>query len=97
MPRHSITVTSYHADNTVCPSEHQHTRSGKPLTEGCTGRDHFIASCSCTAWTSSRSSTKNYAAEDGRRHRAAQQRAESAAQPNGPAVLRELLRLDADV
>lgn len=97
MLRHSITVTAYHADNTVCSSEHQHTRSGKPLTEGCTGRDHFIASCSsCTTWTSSRSSTKNYATEEGRRHRAAQQQAESAAQPKGPAVLRELLQLDAD-
>ncbi|WP_435220724.1 hypothetical protein [Streptomyces sp. Tue6028] len=96
MLRHSITVIAYHADNTVCLSEHQHTRIGKPLTEGCTGRDHFIASCSCATWTNSRSSTKNYAIAQGTRHRAAQQRAESAAQPKGPAVLRELLRFDAD-
>lgn len=97
MLHHSITVAAYHADNTVCPSEHQHTRSGKPLTERCTGRNHFIASCSCTTWTSSHSSTKNYATEGGRRHRAAQQRADPAAPPKGPTVLRELLRLDADV
>ncbi|WP_406356295.1 hypothetical protein [Streptomyces sp. NBC_00658] len=96
MPRHSITVTAYHADNTVCPSEHQHARSGKPLTKGCTGRDHFVASCSCSTWTSSRSSTRNYSTAQGRRHRAEQQQAESAAPPKGPAVLRELLQLDAD-
>lgn len=65
MPRHSITVTAYHSDDSVCPSEHQHTRSGKPLTEGCTGQNHFISTCSCTTWTSNRSSTKNYATEEG--------------------------------
>lgn len=96
MPRHSITVTAYHSDNSVCPSEHQHTRSGKPLTEGCTGRNHFISTCSCTTWTSNRSSTKNYAIAQGRHHRAAQQQAESPAPSKGPALLRELLRLDAD-
>jgi hypothetical protein len=96
MPRHSITVTAYHSDNTVCPSEHQHTRSGKPLTEGCTGRDHFTSTCSCTTWTSNRSSTKNYATAVGRRHRAAQLQAETGMPSKGPAGLRELLRLDAD-
>lgn len=96
MPRHSITVTAYHTDNTVCPSEHQHARSGEPLTEVCTGRDRFVASCSCSTWTSSRSSTKNYSTAQGRRHRAEQQPAESTALPKGPALLRELLRFDAD-
>lgn len=96
MPRHSITVTAYHSDDTVCPSEHQHTRTGKPLTEGCTGRDHFISTCSCTTWTSNRSSTKNYATEEGRRHRASQQRTQSAEPSKRPAVLRELFRLGAD-
>lgn len=60
------------------------------------GRTHFVASCSRTAWTSGRSSTKSYAAEEGGRNRAVQRRAESAAPPKGPAVLRGLLRLDAD-
>ncbi|WP_405539639.1 hypothetical protein OG787_46810 [Streptomyces sp. NBC_00075] len=96
MPRHSITVTAYHSDDTVCPSEHKHTRTGEPLTEGCTGQDRFISTCSCTTSTSSSSSTKNYAIAEGRRHRAAQQQEESPAPSKGPAVLRELLRLDTD-
>ncbi|MFF3689960.1 hypothetical protein [Streptomyces sp. NPDC002187] len=96
MPRHSITVTAYHSDDTVCPSAHQHTRTGKPLTEGRAGRDHFISTCSCTTWTSNPSSTKNYDIAQGRHHRAAQQQAESRSPSKGPAVLRKLLRLDAD-
>ncbi|MFJ4532645.1 hypothetical protein [Streptomyces nigrescens] len=97
MPRHSITVTAYHADDTICPSEHRHTTGGTPLTEACTGRARFLATCSCKEWTSQPSSTKSYAAEQGKRHRAAHIPAKSAAPSKGPAVLRELLRFDADV
>lgn len=61
MTYHSITVTAYHADGTICPSEHRHTTSGSPLNEGCTGRKRFPATCSCKQWTSGRSSTKSYA------------------------------------
>ncbi|SEC13764.1 hypothetical protein [Streptomyces sp. 2314.4] len=96
MPRHSITVTAYHADSTICPSGHKHTTGGTPLTEGCTGRARFLATCSCKEWTSSSSSTKSYAAEQGRRHRAAQLPAKSAATSKDSAVLRELLRFGAE-
>ncbi|UYB40912.1 hypothetical protein SLV14_003590 [Streptomyces sp. Je 1-4] len=96
MPRHSITVTAYHADGTICPSGHRHTTGGTPLTEGCTGRERFVATCSCNVWTSSPSSTKSYAAELGRRHRSDQRPANSTPPPKGPAVLRELLQFDAE-
>ncbi|MFI1865234.1 hypothetical protein [Streptomyces jumonjinensis] len=68
--RHSITVTAYHPDKTVCPPSHKYTTSNRPLTEGCTGRDQFVASCTC-AWAGTPSATKGYAAETGRRHRTA--------------------------
>lgn len=96
MTRHSITVTAYHADGTICPSDHRHTTGGKPLTEGCPGRERFFATCSCKQWTSDHSSTKSYAAELGRRHRSHQLPAKSAPPSKGPAVLRELLRFDAE-
>ncbi|MGA5631416.1 hypothetical protein [Streptomyces lydicamycinicus] len=95
MPRHSITVTAYHADGTICPSEHRHTTGGNPLTEGCTGRERFLATCSCKQWTSGPSSTKSYAAEQGRRHRSNQLPAKSTPPSKGPAALRKLLRFDA--
>ncbi|KIZ17852.1 hypothetical protein [Streptomyces natalensis] len=95
MPRHSITVTAYHADGTICPSEHRHTTGGSPLTKGCTGRERLLATCSCNQWTSSPSSTKTYAAEQGRRHRSNQLPAKSAPPSKGPAVVRQLLRFDA--
>ncbi len=95
MPRHSITVTAYHADGTICPSGHRHTTGGTPLTEGCTGRDRFLAACSCKQWTSSPSSTKSYAADLGRRHRSDQLPAKSASLSKGPAASRQLLRFDA--
>ncbi|MFJ9419991.1 hypothetical protein ACIRPT_38435 [Streptomyces sp. NPDC101227] len=96
MPRHSITVTAYHPDRTVCPSDHRYTTSGKPLTEGCTGRTMFLATCSCKKWTGNPSSTKNYATEMGRRHRGSQHQAKSPTSAHGPAALRELLQFDAD-
>lgn len=39
MPRHSITLTAYHADGTICLSEHRHTTGSTPLTEGCARRE----------------------------------------------------------
>ncbi|MGW1374708.1 hypothetical protein ACWD6P_10620 [Streptomyces sp. NPDC002446] len=96
MSRHSITVSAYHADGTICPADHRHTTGGMPLIEGCTGRERFLARCSCKQWASGPSSTKSYAAELGRRHRADQLPAKSTPSPKGPAVLRELLRLDAE-
>ncbi|MCX4637977.1 hypothetical protein OG775_23085 [Streptomyces platensis] len=65
-------------------------------TEGCTGRKRFLATCSCKQWTSNPSSTKTYAAEQGRRHRSDQLPAKSAPPSKGPAVVRELLRFDAE-
>lgn len=47
-------------------------------------------------WTSSPPSTKSYAAEQGRRHRSDQLPAESTLPPKGPAVVLELLRIDAE-
>ncbi|MCF3172589.1 hypothetical protein IPZ61_04560 [Streptomyces sioyaensis] len=96
MLRHSITVTAYHADGTICPSAHRHTAGGTPLTEGCTGRERFIATCNCKKWTSSPSSPKSYAAEQGKRHRADQPQPKPTTASKGPAALRELLQLDAE-
>ncbi|MFH8684213.1 hypothetical protein [Streptomyces lydicus] len=93
MPRHSITMTAYHADGTICPADHHR---GAPLTEGCPGRERFLATCTCKQWTSDPSSTKTYAAELGRRHRADLLPAKSTPPPKGPAALRELLRFDAE-
>ncbi|MER7047562.1 hypothetical protein [Streptomyces jumonjinensis] len=67
---HKVTVTAYHPDSTVCPPDHTYTTSNRPLTEGCAGRERFIASCRCGTWTGTPSATKGYAAEMGRRHRA---------------------------
>ncbi|MFF2025051.1 hypothetical protein ACFVW2_24995 [Streptomyces sp. NPDC058171] len=67
---HKVIVTAYHPDSTVCLPEHKYTTSNRPLAEDCPGRSGFVASCDC-AWRSSRSATKGYTAEMGRRHRAA--------------------------
>lgn len=95
MPRHSVTVTAYHADGTTCPSGHRHTSGRTPLTEGCTGRGRFLAVCSFKQWTSGPSSTKSYAADRGRRHRSDQFPEKCAPLSKGPATLRQLLRFDA--
>ncbi|MER7050595.1 hypothetical protein [Streptomyces jumonjinensis] len=67
---HKVTVTAYHPDKTVCPPDHKYTTGNRALAEGCPGRTGFVASCDC-AWSSTRSATKGYAAEMGRRHRTA--------------------------
>ncbi|GAA1403174.1 hypothetical protein GCM10009639_47540 [Kitasatospora putterlickiae] len=58
--------TDHHADGTVCPPAHKHTSSGKPLTEGCTGRAYSTATCTC-GWTT-RNTAKGYTDETRRRH-----------------------------
>ncbi|MER6913360.1 hypothetical protein ABT354_16965 [Streptomyces sp. NPDC000594] len=68
---HKVTVNAYHPDSTVCPPEHKYTTSNRPLAEGCPGRTVFFAICACGSWSSTGSATKGYAAEMGRRHRAA--------------------------
>ncbi|SOE15075.1 hypothetical protein SAMN06272775_6005 [Streptomyces sp. 2323.1] len=93
MPRHSITVTAYHADGTICPSDQRHTTGGTSLTEGCTERERFLAACSCKQWTSGPSSTKSHATRQGRRHHSDRLTAPSAPPPQGPAALGDLLRL----
>ncbi|MEV7925977.1 hypothetical protein [Kitasatospora sp. NPDC088779] len=43
--------TDHHADGTVCPPEHRHTTSGRPLVEGCPGRAYSKAVCTCGEWS----------------------------------------------
>ncbi len=96
MPHHLITMTAYHSENTVRPAEHQHTRSGMPLAEGCAGESQFIATCSCTAWTSNRSFTKNYTVAVGGHHRATQLQAVSGGPSKRSAELPDRPQLGAD-
>ncbi|MFE2104421.1 hypothetical protein ACFXAF_00900 [Kitasatospora sp. NPDC059463] len=58
--------TDHHADGSKCPPSHKHTSSGKPLTDGCTGRAYSTATCTC-GWTT-RNTAKGYTDETRRRH-----------------------------
>ncbi|MFE7334760.1 hypothetical protein [Streptomyces griseus] len=40
-------LTDHHADGTLCPADHKHTSSGKPLHTDCPGRAYSRAVCSC--------------------------------------------------
>lgn len=80
-------LTNHHADGTPCPAEHKHTSSGKPLHADCPGRAYSQAFCSCGNWEMKHPG-KGYLTECRKRHLASHNN-------DGPAVLRELLRLDA--
>jgi hypothetical protein len=93
MPRehplqHRAPLTNHHADGTLCPPEHKHTSSGKPLHPGCPGCDYSKAVCTCGNWEM-KDRGKGYVNESRRRHLATHPQP---AQP--PKVLRDLLRLD---
>jgi hypothetical protein len=60
-------LTNHHADDTVCPPEHRHTSSGKPLHPECPGRAYSQAVCSCGQWQI-RESGQGYVNESRRRH-----------------------------
>lgn len=85
--QHRAPITSYHADGSVCPAEHKHTTSGKPLHPDCPGRAYTQAICSCGNWQM-KNAGKGYVNESRRRHLATHPKA-------GPKALRDLLRLDA--
>ncbi|MEU9856150.1 hypothetical protein [Streptomyces sp. NPDC047974] len=78
-------LTNHHADGTLCPADHRHTSSGKPLHDDCSGHAYTQAVCSC-GWKM-RQPGKGYVAECRKRH--------LAGHAQGPKVLRDLLRLDA--
>ncbi|MFJ2864934.1 hypothetical protein [Kitasatospora sp. NPDC087314] len=59
--------TDHHADGSACPPEHRHTTSGKPLTQGCSGRAYSQAQCSCGEW-SVKDTGKGYVDEARRQH-----------------------------
>jgi hypothetical protein len=82
-------LTNHHADGSLCPSDHKHTSSGKPLHPDCPGRAYTHASCSCGNWQL-QCPGKGYVNESRKRHLA------SHPQPTttGPKILRDLLRLD---
>ena len=95
MPRHSITVTAYHADGTICPSGHRpHHRRCAPH-RGMYRAGSLPCRLQLQAVDQRPSSTKSYAAELGRRHRSDQLPAKSAPLSKGPAASRQLLRFDA--
>jgi hypothetical protein len=82
-------LTNHHADGSLCPTDHKHTSSGKPLAPGCPGRAYSQAICSCGNWQM-KAAGKGYVNECRRRHLA------SHAEPTtqGPKAVRDLLRLD---
>ncbi|NEA37693.1 hypothetical protein [Streptomyces sp. SID11385] len=49
MPFHAP-LTNHHADDSLCPPDHKHTSSGKPLHPDCPGRNYSQAVCSCGNW-----------------------------------------------
>ncbi|MBX9426423.1 hypothetical protein [Streptomyces lateritius] len=79
-------LTNHHADGTLCPADHKHTSSGKPLHTDCPGRSYTQAVCSCGDWEMKQRG-KGYVNECRKRH--------LAGHAQGPKVLRDLLRLDA--
>lgn len=76
-------LTNHHADGTLCPAEHKHTSSGRPLHPDCPGRAYSSSVCSFRQWQI-RESGKGYVNESRRRHLATHQI------PAGP-LLRDVL------
>lgn len=65
-------LTNHHADGALCPPEHKHTSSGKPLHPDCPGRSYTQAICSCGQWRMQQPG-KGYVNESRRRHLATHQ------------------------
>ncbi|KPI14571.1 hypothetical protein OK006_3267 [Actinobacteria bacterium OK006] len=82
---YSVPLTHHHHDGTLCPADHKHTNSGKPLHPDCPGRASTQAICSCGRWEM-KESGKGYVNKSRKRH--------LASHTQGPKVLRDLLRLD---
>ncbi|MEV4555726.1 hypothetical protein AB0K51_01865 [Kitasatospora sp. NPDC049285] len=82
-------LVNHHADHSICPKEHKHTVTGKPLHPACPGRAYSSATCSCGEWEFE-CSGKGYVNEERKRHLARH----SKQTPAGPKVLRDRLRLD---
>ncbi|MFD9427306.1 MULTISPECIES: hypothetical protein [unclassified Streptomyces] len=78
-------LTNYHADDTLCLTDHKHTSSGKPLHPGCPGRAFTEAICACGGW-GMKESGKGYVNESRKRH--------LASHAQGPKVLPDQLRVD---
>ncbi|MFF3257826.1 hypothetical protein ACFYWO_01465 [Streptomyces sp. NPDC002932] len=78
-------LTNHHADACLCPADHKHTSSAKPLHPDCPGRAYTQAICSCGGWEMKQSG-KSYVKECRKRH--------LATHTQGSKVLRDLLRLD---
>ncbi|MGW3067654.1 hypothetical protein [Streptomyces monashensis] len=82
---HRAPLTNHHADGTLCPVDHKHTSSGKPLNPDCPGRAYTQAICSCGDWEMKQSG-KGYVNESLKRH--------LASHTQGPKVLCDLPRID---
>ncbi|WP_441245262.1 hypothetical protein [Kitasatospora sp. McL0602] len=89
MATHRAPLTNHHADHSLCPPDHKHTSSGKPLHPDCPGRTYSRAVCTCGTWQF-KGPGKGYVNESRRRHLTSH----APLTPGGPAVLRALLRLD---
>jgi hypothetical protein len=84
--RYTAPLLNHHADGTLCPADHRHTTTGKPLHADCPGRVYSSARCTCGAWEMTHP-FKGYVNECRKRHLASHPR------PEGPSALRALLRL----
>ncbi|MFE3374416.1 hypothetical protein [Streptomyces anulatus] len=56
-------LTNHHADGTLCPADHKHTSSGKPLHTDCPGRAYTRTVCSCRWKKKEEESGKGYVNE----------------------------------
>ncbi|MFI8456869.1 hypothetical protein [Kitasatospora sp. NPDC085464] len=50
MTVHRAPLTNHHSDDSLCPPDHKHTSSGKPLHPDCPGRAYSSAVCTCGSW-----------------------------------------------
>ncbi|MFD8321407.1 hypothetical protein [Kitasatospora purpeofusca] len=89
MTFHRAPLTNHHPDSSLCPPNHKHTSSGKPLHNDCPGRSYSQVICTCGTWQF-KGPGKGYVNESRKRHLATH----TPPTPTGPAVLRGLLRLD---
>lgn len=77
-------LTNHHADGTLCPADHKHTSSGKPLHTDCPGRPYTRAVCSC-GWKKEESG-KGYVNECRKRHLASHAEGQNAPSASCPLI-----------
>ncbi|MFJ7275446.1 hypothetical protein [Kitasatospora sp. NPDC098663] len=89
MTVHRAPLTNHHSDDSLCPPDHKHSSSAKPLPPDCPGRAYSRTVCTCGSWEF-KGPGKGYVNESRKRHLDTHPRP----RPKAPPVLREPLRLD---